>query len=69
MELKSKIDEIVERLKSDPTLFASFTSNPEKTIESLFGVELPNGAADHLIAEVKSKLDSNSLFSGINKLF
>ena len=69
MDIQSKIEDIAKKITTDPNLSASFASNPEKTIESILGVDLPDGAAASLVAGVKAKMNTSGLLGNITKLF
>ena len=56
MDLKERINEIVEKIKSDKSFGAKFKSNPVKAIEDLFGVDLPDEQVKALIEGVKAKV-------------
>lgn len=64
MDIKNKINEIVEKIKSNPSLKDDFAKDPEKTIEKLLGVDIPDGVADKVVDGVKAKLSADQL-SGI----
>ncbi|MBO2527526.1 MAG: hypothetical protein CW335_05015 [Clostridiales bacterium] len=72
MDIKAKITEIVEKIKKDPTLKDEFTKNPEKAIEKLIGVDIPDGAVDSVVSGVKAKLTGDKLADAaeaIKKIF
>ncbi|MBP5159576.1 MAG: hypothetical protein ILP10_04690 [Lachnospiraceae bacterium] len=56
MDVKAKIEEIVAKIKSNPNLMSDFTSNPVKTVESIIGIDIPDGIEDQIVAGVKSAL-------------
>ena len=56
MDIAKIVTDIVERVKADPGLVAKFTSDPEKTIEGLTGIDIPDGQLDNVIAGVKAKI-------------
>lgn len=64
MDIKAKISEIVDKIKGDPSLKAEFTKDPEKAIEKLVGVDIPDGALDSVVTGVKAKLAGDKL-SGV----
>ena len=37
--MKEKIDEVVKKVQSDPSILASFQKNPVKTVEGIIGVD------------------------------
>lgn len=61
MDIKAKITEIVDKIKNDPDLMKEFTADPEKAIEKLLGVDIPDGIADKVIDGVKSALAGDKL--------
>lgn len=68
MDIKAKITEIVDKIKNDPSLKEEFTKDPEKTIEKLLGVDIPDGIADKVVDGVKAKLTGDSLSGLAGKL-
>ena len=61
MDIKGKIDEIVEKIQKDPNLAKSFSANPVKAIESIIGVDLPDDMADGVVQTVKAKLAAGGI--------
>ncbi len=64
MDIKAKISEIADQIKSNPSLKDDFTKDPEKTIEKLIGIDIPDGIADKITDGVKAQLAGDKL-SGI----
>ncbi len=56
MDIKAKIEELVEKIKSDKALQAKFTSDPIAAVESLLGVDLPDDQIKKIVDGVKAKL-------------
>ena len=72
MDIKEKIGEIVDKLKSDKDLQAKFTKDPAGCIKDLTGLDIPKDQLDSVISTVKAKvkLDSFSdIASSIGGLF
>ena len=72
IDLKAKVDEIVEKLQKDPALLKSFQSDPVKTLEKMTGVDLPEEKLQPLVAGIKAKLGASQLgdaLGGLKKLF
>ena len=72
MDIKVKIDEIVEKIKSDKTLAAKFQEDPVKALESIAGIDLPEDQINQVIAGIKAKLAADKAggrLGGIKKLF
>ncbi|MCQ2517287.1 MAG: hypothetical protein MJ119_00840 [Lachnospiraceae bacterium] len=68
IDVKAKIDEIVNKIKSDPSLLKKFQSDPVKVIESLLGVDLPDDVCNKVIAGVKAKMTADNLAGAADKL-
>ena len=68
MDIKKKIEEIVEKIKSNPSLKEDFAKDPEKTIEKLLGVDIPDGATEKVITGVKAALAGDKLAGIAGKL-
>ena len=72
MDIKEKIEDIVDKVKSDKDFASKFSSDPVKAIESILGVDLPDDQIKSLIDGVKAKVSLNQaggLLGSINKLF
>ena len=72
MDLKAKIGEITDKIKNDPSLKEEFTKDPERALEKLLGVDIPDGAVDKVIEGVKAKLTADKLSGAagaLKKLF
>lgn len=68
-EIKERIDEIVEKIKSDKDIAAKFQKDPISTVEELIGIDLPNDQIEALVDGIKAKIDLDKLAGGFNKLF
>lgn len=71
-ELKEKINEIVEKVKSDKDIAAKFQKDPISTIEGLIGIDLPNDQIKAVADAVKAKIDLDKLggaLGGLKGLF
>ena len=56
MDIKEKIEDIVEKLKKDPSIMKDFEQEPVKVIEKLIGVDLPDDVIEKIIDGVKAKI-------------
>ncbi len=61
MDIKEKIEEIVEKIKSDKAIAAKFKADPIKTVEGLIGIDLPDDQIQKLVDGVKAKIDLDEL--------
>ena len=71
MDIKAKIEEIVQKLLSDKNLMAKFDRNPAAVIEELIGIDLPNDQVNQLISGIKAKIKLDQVgdvLGGIGKL-
>ena len=62
-QLKGKIDEIAEKVKSDKDIAAKFQKDPIATVEGLLGVDLPNDQIAGVVEAVKAKVNLDKLGS------
>lgn len=72
MDIKAKIEEIVEKLKNDPNLLNKFNTNPVGLLEDLIGIDLPDDQLNSLIDGIKAKLSADKIgdaLGGLGKLF
>ena len=61
LDVKAKIEELVEKIKGDGDLQKSFRSDPVKAVEKLLGVDLPDDILQKIVAGVKAKLNLDGL--------
>ena len=69
MDIKAKIDEIVNKVKSDPNFAEEFKTNPVKAVEKVLGVDLPDDVINNIIDGVKSKVSFDGIASKLGGLF
>lgn len=69
--LKEKIEEIVNKVKSDPDFDEKFQENPVKALEEVMGIDLPDDKINEIITAVKTKinLDESGILGKIKGLF
>ncbi|MCR5209658.1 MAG: hypothetical protein K6C99_05575 [Lachnospiraceae bacterium] len=68
MDIKKTIDDVVAKVKNDPDLLKKFQEDPVKTLESLSGIDIPDGMEDKIVAGVKSALSGNTASGLIDKV-
>lgn len=61
MDIKAKIDEIVNKVKSEPDIAKKFQCDPVKTVEGILGVDLPDDVINQIVDGVKAKVNINGL--------
>ena len=57
MDIKEKIEELVEKIQSDKDILAKFQRDPVAVVEKLIGMDLPNDQIEKVADMVKAKLD------------
>lgn len=70
--IKEKIDELVEKIKSDKDIAAKFQKDPVATVESLLGIDLPNEQIESIVDGIKAKLNLDKIggaLGGLGSLF
>ena len=72
MDIKAKIDEIVNKVKADPDIAAKFQKEPIKTVEGILGVDLPDDVINQIVDGVKTKVNLDGIkdkLGGLGGLF
>lgn len=67
MDIKSKIEEIIEKIKSDKEFATKFSKEPIKAVESIIGVDLPEDQINALVDGVKAKVSFDKVDSFLGK--
>ncbi len=61
MDIKVKIEELVNKIKGDKNLLESFKKDPIKTVEKLLGIDLPDDQLEKLVEGIKAKISLDDL--------
>jgi hypothetical protein len=72
MDIKGKIEEIVEKVKGDKGFASKFKNDPIKAVEAVLGVDLPDDQVKSIIDGVKAKLSmdkAGGALGGIKNIF
>ena len=72
MNIKKKVEELVEEIRKNPKLLTQFKENPVPVIEKLVGMDLPDDQIMKLADLVKAKIDlekAGDLLKGLGGLF
>ena len=72
MDIKAKIEELVQKIKSDKDLLNKFQKDPITTVEGLLGIDLPNDQVEKLVEGIKAKIDLDKIggmLGGLGGLF
>lgn len=69
MDIKGKINELVDKIKNDDSLSEKFKNDPISTVEGLIGVDLPNDQVESIVDGIKAKISFDSLGDKLGGLF
>ena len=72
MDIKKKVEELVQKIQKNPKLLNEFKENPVRVIEEIVGMDLPDDEIMKLAELVKAKIDldkAGDLLKGIGGLF
>ena len=72
MDIKAKIQELVEKIKDDPAMLAQFKTEPVKVVEKLLGMDLPDDVVNKIVEGVKAKITldrAGDVLGSLKKLF
>ena len=72
MDIKKKVEELVDEIQKNPKLLTQFKESPVPVIEKLVGMDLPDDQIMKLADLVKAKLDldkASDLLKGLGGLF
>lgn len=69
MDIKAKIEELVEKIKGDKDLMAKFQKDPITTVEGLLGIDLPNDQVQKIVDGIKAKIDLEKIGGMLGGLF
>jgi len=68
MDIKEKINEIVEMISKDTALQAQFKKDPIKAVEQILGINLPDDIMEKIITGVKTALTADQVSDVLGKL-
>lgn len=69
MDIKAKIDEIVDKVKDDKDFGRKFKENPTKAVESVLGIDLPDEQINKIIDGIKAKISIDDITDKLGGLF
>ena len=67
-DLKAKVDEIVNKLKSDENLMDLFKKDPVAALEKVTGLDLPDDKIDAVVDAVKAKIGLDNISGALKGL-
>lgn len=69
MDIKKKVEELVEQIKKNPKLLADFRENPVPVVEKLVGMDLPDDQVKQMAELIKAKIDLDKVGNLLGGLF
>ncbi len=69
MDIKAKVEEIVEKLQKDKDLGKKFEKDPTAVVEGLIGIDLPNDQINGVVEAVKAKINLDKIGGALGGLF
>lgn len=69
MDIKSKIDELVNKVKNDKDFGKKFKDNPTKAVEEVLGIDLPDEQINKIIDGIKAKISIDDITGKLGGLF
>ena len=69
--LKEKIEEVVNKVKNDPSFATKFQDDPVTALEEILDMDLPNDEINKMVDAVKAKinLENSGILDKIKGLF
>ncbi len=68
MDIKEKINEVVEKVTKDKDLKEQFQKDPIKAVENVLGVDLPDDVVKKVVEGVKGKISVDKLSGAVDSL-
>ena len=56
MDIREKIEAIVEKVQKNPAMLKKFNTEPVKVVEELVGIDLPDELIEKIVDGVKAKI-------------
>lgn len=69
LNIKEKVEEIVEKLKNDKDLMAKFQKDPVGLLEEYIGIDLPNDQIEQVVDMIKAKINLDKIGGALGGLF
>ena len=72
IDIKEKIEDIVEKIQKNPALLKKFNTEPVKVVEELVGIDLPDELIEKVVDGVKAKITMDKVgdaLGALKKLF
>ena len=68
LDIKEKIEIIVEKIQKNPALLKKFNTEPVKVVEELVGIDLPDELIEKVVDGVKAKITTDKVGDALGAL-
>ena len=68
IDIKEKIEELVEKIQKNPALLKKFNTEPVKVEEELVGIDLPDELIEKVVDGVKAKITMDKVGDALGML-
>ena len=68
IDIKEKIEELVEKIQKNPALLKKFKTEPVKVVEELVGIDLPDEMIEKVVDGVKAKITMDKVGDALDAL-
>ena len=68
MDIKAKIEELVEKIKKNPALLKKFQTEPVKVVEELVVIDLPDEMIEKVVDGIKAKITADKVGDALGAL-
>ena len=68
MDIREKIEQIVEKIQKNPALLKKFNTEPVKVVEELVGIDLPDELIEKVVDGVKAKITADKIGDALGAL-
>ena len=68
MDIREKIEVIVEKVQKNPAMFKKFNTEPVKVVEELVGIDLPDELIEKVVDGVKAKITMDKVGDALGAL-
>ncbi|MBQ2739228.1 MAG: hypothetical protein IJF36_03250 [Oscillibacter sp.] len=68
MDIKAKVEELVEKIQNDKVLQAKFQKDPVPAVEQLLDIDLPNDQIEKIVDLVKARIGMDKVGDALGAL-
>ena len=68
MDIREKIEAIVEKVQKNPAMLKKFNTEPVKVVEELVGIDLPDELIEKVVDGVKAKITMDKVGDALGAL-